>query len=489
MKCLSYREAFLFVKRKIYYHCNPKKSQMCKLKLLLASFLLGIPVIVFSQGEYNTLGSTNNGCNAQVYTIAGTLPESSVIFAGGAFTNAGGASAKYVAKWDQNTFSWTSMQPHGGMNGPVRSLTYMSNKLYAAGDFIISDSVDTWHVAMWTGTQWTNLAGGIRGAGLRSVCAYNGQLYAGGFIDTISGFNQGLGVLRWDGVNWLTVGGNGYGVSGANGFHVDAMQVYNGELYVGGLFQFAGDGSISANNIAKWNGTAWSSVGTGTNGEVRCFAVIGNNLYIGGDFTSVNGVPANRIARFNGSTWSALGVGFDNSVYALANYNTELYATGTIEISLDSIHHIARWDSAMQYWKKVWSGLGYPGINFAGYALFPNSGSLYVGGSFTVAGITNSIDISRFYVTSAGYQEISFKDMAIVYPNPASGKLTVDWINKESKNMDIDIYSIDGKQITHFAEKGRTGNTEMDLSAYPRGFYFLRLTSDNKTATEKLILN
>jgi hypothetical protein len=462
---------------------------MNRFKIVFALLFLILSGKAFCQGEYNTLGSTNNGCSDKVYTIASTIPESSVIYVGGAFLNAGGASAKYVAKWDQNAYTWTPMQPLGGMNGPVRSLTYMNGKLYAAGDFLLSDAISTWHVAMWNGTQWTNLAGGIRGAGLHSLCAYNNQLYAGGFIDTISAQNQGLGILRWDGANWLTCGGIGYGVSGANGFHVSAMQVYNNELYVGGLFQYAGNGSISANNIAKWNGTSWSSVGAGANGEIRCFAVVGNSLYVGGDFTMINGVPANRIAKYNGSTWSALGVGFDTTVYALANYRTQLYATGTFEISSDSVHHIARWDSTATIWKKVWSGLGYPGINFAGYSLLPNDGSLYVGGYFTVAGITNSIDISRFYVSSAGVQELEVKDFASVYPNPTSGNLTLDWVNKESKqNASIDIYSIDAKLIAHYKIDRAEASTTLDLSAFPGGFYFLKLNSDNKTATEKLII-
>jgi hypothetical protein len=463
---------------------------MNKPKIFYSLVLLTICSHAFSQGEYNTLGTTNNGCSDKVYTIAGTIPESSVIYVGGAFLNAGGASAKYVAKWDQDAFIWTPMQPHGGMNGPVRSLTYMNGKLYAAGDFVISDSTDTWHVAMWNGIRWINLASGIRGGGLRSVCGYNNLLYAGGFIDTISGFNQGLGVLRWDGVNWLTCGGTGYGVSGANGFHVDAMQVYNNELYVGGLFQYAGNGSISANNIAKWNGISWSAVGTGANGEIRCFAVVNGSLYAGGDFTTINGVPANRIAKFNGSTWNALGAGFDTTVYALANYNTQVYATGTIEKSgTDSLHHIARWDSANVVWQKVWSGLGYPGINQAGYALLPNDGSLYVGGYFTVAGITNSIDISRFYVVSASIEEVALNDIASVYPNPTTGKLTIEWVNDNSKNLQVDVFSIDGKQMLHHSESKTMEATSIDLSEYSKGFYFLQLSSDNKSATEKLIIN
>ena len=38
------------------------------------------------------------------------------------------------------------------------------------------------------------------------------------------------------------------------------------------------------------------------------------NLYVGGDFTVAGDVPANNIAKWNGSSWSALGSGM-NTVF------------------------------------------------------------------------------------------------------------------------------------------------------------------------------
>src|SRR5947208_206120 len=110
---------------------------MKNLKLLSILLLLSSGKLI-AQGDYFTLGGTSNGCNDKVYAITGVQPQTSVIYVGGNFTNAGGAPAKYVAKWDQIASTWTAMQPHGGMNGAVRSLTYMGGTLYAAGDFIIS---------------------------------------------------------------------------------------------------------------------------------------------------------------------------------------------------------------------------------------------------------------------------------------------------------------------------------------------------------------
>jgi hypothetical protein len=78
-------------------------------------------------------------------------------------------------------------------------------------------------------------------------------------------------------------------------------------LYAGGWFTATGDGATTLNNIARWNGSSWSALGSGTDGIVRALAVSGSgpayaleanlqpmgggggvapdSLYVGGDFT------------------------------------------------------------------------------------------------------------------------------------------------------------------------------------------------------------
>ena len=101
---------------------------------------------------------------------------------------------------------------------------------------------------------------------------------------------------------------------GDNG-QVNALAVSGSDLYAGGEFTTAG--GVSANNIAKWNGSAWSALGTGMNGvsTVNALAVIGGDLYAGGYFTTAGGVRANNIAKWNGSVWSALGSGIEAGIY------------------------------------------------------------------------------------------------------------------------------------------------------------------------------
>src|SRR5436190_12684549 len=113
------------------------------------------------------------------------------------------------------------------------------------------------------------------------------------------------------------------GGSGLNG-PIYAMTVFDEDgpggnppsLFVGGHFTSAG--GVAVNNIARWNGMTWSDVAGGvTGGSAYVLALTvakdpldGKTvLYVGGGFTTAGAVGANNIARWNGTSWSALGSG------------------------------------------------------------------------------------------------------------------------------------------------------------------------------------
>jgi hypothetical protein len=106
-------------------------------------------------------------------------------------------------------------------------------------------------------------------------------------------------------------------------------------LVVGGNFAVAGD--VVASNIAVYDPVtgAWSALGSGTNNIVWALTALPNgDLVAGGDFTTAGGVSANYIARWNGSAWSALGTGMNGSVSELTTLsNEDLVAGGQFTIA------------------------------------------------------------------------------------------------------------------------------------------------------------
>jgi hypothetical protein len=79
---------------------------------------------------------------------------------------------------------------------------------------------------------------------------------------------------------------------------VDALAVSGSDLYAGG--DFATAGGVSATNIAKWDESRWSALGSGIGGAyhpyVTALALMGSNLYAGGNFTIAGGKVSPSIA-------------------------------------------------------------------------------------------------------------------------------------------------------------------------------------------------
>jgi len=100
--------------------------------------------------------------------------------------------------------------------------------------------------------------------------------------------------------NWSALG------SGVNS-QVLSLALSGSNLFAGGDFNTAG--GVSANYIAKWNGSSWSVLGSGLDAPVYAVAVSGNNVYAGGDFSMAGGLSANAVAQWDGSSWSSLDSG------------------------------------------------------------------------------------------------------------------------------------------------------------------------------------
>jgi hypothetical protein len=152
------------------------------------------------------------------------------------------------------------------------------------------------------------------------------------------------------------------------------MIVFQNDLYVAGIFDTAG--AIPAHSIAKWDGSAWSSVGLGPNGSsfIDAMEVFENELYVAGTFDSINGIPAQRIAKFDGSNWSNVSTGIHgNNVNDLHVFQNELYAVGVFD-SAGYVHsnYIAKWDGFQ------WDSLEY-GVPYGNSALIEWQNELLVG--------------------------------------------------------------------------------------------------------------
>ena len=209
-------------------------------------------------------------------------------------------------------------------------------------------------------------------------------MYAGGEF-TEAGSVTVNNIARWDGDNWHALG------SGVNG-RVKALIIgSDGYLYAGGDFIEAG--GVTVNNIARWDGSDWHALGSGVNDPnyltVQALATDGNgDLYAGGSFTDAGGITVNNIARWDGSGWHALGSGVSGGVTALAaEGDGNLYVGGWFTLADGiTVNNIARWDGSS--WHALGSGIGdWGSTTSAIYAVaMGGNGELFAGGGFSFAG-------------------------------------------------------------------------------------------------------
>jgi len=325
--------------------------------------------------------SLGGGTNGTVYAI---LIKGSDLYVGGYFTTAGGMAANNIAMWDGAT--WSALGD--GLNNSVAILATMDTLIFAGGGFTMSGDSVVPHIARWDGSVWSPLGSGTDGW-VNAIVPWDSGLYIGGTFDTADG-SPARNIVTWDGVNFSTLG------SGVNS-DVYTLAIRGTDLYAGGYFDSAG--SVLANKIALWNGSTWSALGTGfppSTDYVQSLAVIDTDLYAGGEFTSAGGVPANNIARWNGTSWSAVDAGVNNYINFFTVDGSTLYAVGGFNrAGNEAAGGIASWDGSS--WSTIFAPGARYGVNGGWITSMAVMGSdLYVGGVFTIAGVTGTNYIARW---------------------------------------------------------------------------------------------
>ena len=278
-----------------------------------------------SDGIFANLGS---GLNGTVFALA--TDASGNLYAGGAFTTAGGVTVNRIAKWDGST--WSALG--SGVNDTVFDIIFDNNgNLYATGSFTLAGGVaNTVRIAKWDGTNWSPLGTGLSGGtggGMSLALDASGNLYCGGYFTTAGGVTVNR-IAKWDGSLWDDLDS---GVGGASPSVYSLAFAANGDLYVGGTFDTVGAGSLAVKKFAKWDGSSWSNPGDGigAGGYINCMAFAPNgDLYIGGDFTISGGSSANYLTIWNGASFFPSSSGSpNNSVESLAfSEDGSLYVGG-----------------------------------------------------------------------------------------------------------------------------------------------------------------
>ncbi len=229
-----------------------------------------------------------------------------------------------------------------------------------------------------------------------SVATIGTDLYLGGVFTTAGGIPIN-GIAKWDGRSYQPVGA---GVSltfnyATIGVGVLDMAVTGTDLYVVGNFRMIGTDTV--NGIAKWNGTSWSSLGTGADNIIDNITISGDYLYVGGYFRNISGILANRVARYNLVThiWEPLGNGVGDDIHGevrdIIVHNGNVFVCGFFaNADVVTVNNIAMWNETG--WHSMENGMMVAGQTSVDVMEFVGD-ELYAGGLFIYAGgrVVNNI--------------------------------------------------------------------------------------------------
>lgn len=171
--------------------------------------------------------------------------------------------------------------------------------------------------------------------GASALAATPGALYVGGEFTDAGGIPDADRIARWNGTGWSAVSSSTSQIS--NG-RVSAIAVSGARVYAGGTFQNAG-GDANADFLAVWDGMSWEpfcdAAGPAFGGNVTSLQIIGQTLYVGGEFQDAAGIPsADYLVACSLATGAASTTvsdpahPFSGTVFALAASNGTLYAGG-----------------------------------------------------------------------------------------------------------------------------------------------------------------
>ncbi len=212
-----------------------------------------------------------------------------------------------------------------------------------------------------------------------------------------------------------------------------------------------------------------------------------------------NGINPSRLSD------GEIGVVYNSVITFKINKDTSIeYGGTTYDVEIDSakVVDVKNYPAGFNYNCNVssctWPGGGKGCVVFAGMPTILHSYhyeiKLFVKTYFKIKGLDqqlNRIDssiIDYYTAGKSGVNENVLRQAFNMYPNPAKTSVEIELGNMASEDTEIIIYDVAGKILI---KKATLSNDKqlIDLSALPKGLYFVAVSGNEKQQTQKLILN
>lgn len=281
----------------------------------------------------NTWSALSTGANDKVRALV--LGSNGMLYVGGKFTSIGGVAVNYLARYNPDTDTFSSITPGGANNGFVNALAFdfSRNRLYIGGDFTTLDGVARVRLCYYNiaTAAFTTMGAGVNGVIWCLRVAPSGLLFVGGNYTSILGVAANA-IARYDPI---AAAASAMG-AGTNDTVYAIAIAPNGDVYIGGMF------TNPYPFIARWNGTQWLKVGT-------TFTILFNVYNLEFDQNGllyicapvlIGGTSQDQICTWNGTAFSRLDIdapGVTPNFLAVCLWDDNIYlmfdSTGNATVS------------------------------------------------------------------------------------------------------------------------------------------------------------
>lgn len=476
------------------------------------ALLLVITLVPLSiNAQWSQIGSTLFGEDVgNNFGFSISLSANGNIMAVGATTNNdGGAHAGHVRVFENNSGTWTQIGTD--IDGSTNQNHGYSVSLSADGSILAVSAIlsnnTAGHVKIYqnNGGTWTQIGNTINGDAANDQSGFvidlsdDGSIVAvGARLNDGGGTNSGhVKVYQNNGGTWTQIGSDIEGSNANDVFGSSLSLSANGNILAVGA-RFNNSSNSGYVRVFENNGGSWSQIGSdlvGASGDF--FADV--SLNGAGSLLAVGASGGNyaKIYENNNGTWTQVGntINGENAGEGMSvsiSVDGSTVAVGSI-LNSDAAYRAGKvrvFQNNSGTWTQVGNGILGDAANdwFGSPLTLSSDGSILAIAAPTSD--TNGVNrghVKVFASPTLSLEQNSFGSHFSIAPNPSFG-VSVIQMGEKYNAIELSVYNILGELVTT-QKHSQTDSIKIDTRSLQSGVYLVKLQSEAKKATVRLIVN